>query len=51
MIVLKKGRIAMSETTNTPAVKGGKGLTIAIAVAAVVTVLGIVLWGMQLRSW
>ncbi|WP_449314648.1 NrfD/PsrC family molybdoenzyme membrane anchor subunit [Rubneribacter sp.] len=40
----------MSETTNTPAVKGGKGLTIAIAVAAVVTVLGIVLWGMQLSG-
>ena len=40
----------MSETTNTPAVKGGKGLTIAIAVAAVVTVAGIALWGMQLSG-
>ena len=40
----------MSETTNTPAVKGGKGLTIAIAVAAVVTVAGIALWGMQLAG-
>ncbi len=40
----------MSETTTAPAVKSGKGLTIAIAVAAVVTVLGIVLWGMQLAG-
>ena len=40
----------MSETTTAPAVKSGKGLTNAIAVAAVVTVLGIVLWGMQLAG-
>ena len=47
----------MSETTSAatpskaPAAKfGGKGLNIGIIVAAVITVAGLVLWGMQLSG-
>ena len=39
----------MTDTVATPA-KGGKGLTVGIAVAAVVTVIGIALWVMQLNG-
>ena len=40
----------MTDSTSTPARKGGKGLTVGIGVGAVLTVAGVALWAVQLSG-